>query len=95
MIKKAFITGITHKYLPKEIMNRPKMGFGIPISAWLRGELKQYVIYYLSRERMDAGGIFCPDYVVELRDNFLSSHSDNGHQIWYLLMFEMWREKWL
>jgi asparagine synthase (glutamine-hydrolysing) len=44
---------------------------------------------------MDAGGIFCPDYVVELRDNFLSSHSDNGHQIWYLLMFEMWREKWL
>jgi asparagine synthase (glutamine-hydrolysing) len=35
MIKKAFITGITHKYLPKEIMNRPKMGFGIPISAWL------------------------------------------------------------
>lgn len=46
--KKYLLKQITHKYLPKEIMNRPKMGFGVPMFDWFKAELKDYLMTYLS-----------------------------------------------
>ena len=93
--KKYLLKEITHKYLPKEIMDRPKMGFGVPIIDWFRDELKDYLMTYLSEERLKHGGIFNVQQVLKLRDRYLAGLDVNINQIWFLLMFEMWREKWM
>lgn len=92
--KKHLLKKITHKYIPKEIMDRPKMGFGVPIFDWFKSELKEYVIFYLSNDRIEKSGIFNSFYVANLRDKYLEGADVNVNQIWFLLMFEMWREKW-
>ncbi len=76
-------------------MDRPKMGFGVPIFYWFKAELKDYLMTYLSEERLKKGGIFNVQAVISLRDRYLAGLDVNINQIWYLLMFEMWREKWM
>ena len=93
--KKYLLKKITHKYLPHEIMARPKMGFGVPIFNWFKGELKDYLMFYLSEERLNRAGIFNVQTVIELRDRYLAGMSVNITQLWFLLVFEMWRERWL
>lgn len=92
---KYILKEITHKYLPKEMMDRPKMGFGVPIFEWFKDELKGYLVTYLSKDRLEKSGIFNASKVIELRDRYLSGADVNINQIWFLLMFEMWREKWM
>lgn len=93
--KKYLLKEITHKYIPKDIMDRPKMGFGVPIYDWFKSELKEYILFYLSNDRIEKSGIFNTFYVANLRDKYLSGADVNVNQIWFLLMFEMWRERWL
>ncbi|WP_119564789.1 asparagine synthase (glutamine-hydrolyzing) [Vibrio cholerae] len=93
--KKHLLKEITHKYIPKDIMDRPKMGFGVPIFDWFKSELKEYVLFYLSNDRIEKAGIFNTFYVATLRDKYLAGADINVNQIWFLLMFEMWRERWL
>ncbi|HGS4462847.1 TPA: asparagine synthase (glutamine-hydrolyzing) [Vibrio metschnikovii] len=93
--KKHLLKEITHKYIPKEIMDRPKMGFGVPIFDWFKSELKEYVLFYLSNDRIENSGIFNTFYVANLRDKYLAGADVNVNQIWFLLMFEMWRERWM
>lgn len=93
--KKYLLKKITHKYLPKGLMDRPKMGFGVPVFDWFKDELKDYLMEYLSEERLKQGGIFNVQAVTNLRDRYLAGLDVNINQIWFLLMFEMWREKWM
>jgi len=93
--KKYLLKQISHKYLPREIMDRPKMGFGVPIYDWFRDDLKDYLMTYLSEENIMQGGIFNEEQVIELRDRYLAGLDVNINQIWLLLMFEMWRERWM
>jgi asparagine synthase (glutamine-hydrolysing) len=91
--KKYLLKQISHKYLPREIMDRPKMGFGVPIYDWFRDDLKDYLMTYLSEENIMQGGIFNEEQVIELRDRYLAGLDVNINQIWLLLMFEMWRAR--
>ena len=71
------------------------MGFGVPIFDWFKDDLKQYITYYLNDSRISDGGIFSVLYIANLRDRYLAGLDVNINQIWFLLMFEMWREKWM
>jgi len=93
--KKWVLKQITHKYLPESIMNRPKMGFSPPITEWFRDELKTYFLHYLSYERLEKEGLFNPDEVIRLRDEYLSGKNVSVHRLWFILMFEMWYERWM
>ncbi len=93
--KKWLLKHIVHKYLPKEMMDRPKMGFGVPIVEWFRDELKEYFLTYLDKNRLEKEGIFNVDEVVKLRDNYLNGKKENIQKLWFILMFEMWYEKWM
>lgn len=92
--KKYLIKQIAHRYLPHELMDRPKMGFGVPIFDWLKDELRDYLMYYLDRDRLDQAGIFYADKVVRMRDRYLAGDQTNIQKLWFLLMFEMWRDTW-
>jgi asparagine synthase (glutamine-hydrolysing) len=94
-VKKYLLKEITHKYLPKEMMDRPKMGFGVPIQEWFKDELKEYFLHYLDHERLTKEDIFDADEVIILRDRYLNGQMQNVDILWSLLMFEMWYEKWM
>jgi asparagine synthase (glutamine-hydrolysing) len=96
--------GLTGKYLlrrlmrgriPSELIDRPKVGFGVPINAWLRGPLAPMLREHLSRDRIESGGYFHPSTVERLLDEHLSGTANRGNELWLLLQFEAWRDRWL
>jgi asparagine synthase (glutamine-hydrolysing) len=94
-IKKYMIREIVHQYVPKEMMDRPKMGFAIPIEKWLSGPLKETVLYFLDDKRIEAQGIFNVSSVQNLKEQFYNGRTEFNVKIWHLLMFQMWYEKWM
>jgi len=91
---KIVLKDIVHKYIPKEIMDRPKMGFGVPISEWFRDELKEYFYKYFEENKLKKAGLN-PDEVIRLRDEYLSGQDVNTRRLWFILMYMMWYEKWM
>lgn len=89
--KKWLLKQITHKYLPKEIMDRPKMGFGIPIDKWLKNELKEYVEEFLSHKYDD---IFEAKELENIKKLFFMGRI-NYQLVWNILVFQMWYKKWM
>jgi asparagine synthase (glutamine-hydrolysing) len=79
--------------LPDQIINRKKKGFGIPISKWLTGELRSYMLDYLGEERIRRQGFFNYPYVKRLIDDHLGKRNDNRKLLWTLLIFQMWYER--
>lgn len=92
--KKYILKKIVHKYIPKEMMERPKMGFGIPIESWMGNELKELVQEYLSEKNLDHG-LFNVEEVKKLVSDFFNGRTEKHLKIWYLLMFQMWYKKWM
>jgi len=93
--KKYILKEIVHKYIPRQIMERPKMGFGIPIENWLTNDLKELVEEYLSQENLAAHGLFNVQVVRNLVDDFFDGKKEKHLKVWYLLMFQMWYKQWM
>ena len=93
-VQKKILKNLVHKYIPKEIMERPKMGFGIPTTEWLSAELKPLVLFHLSTEQINKFGILNATYVQILLNDFFAGKEVNPERIWILLMLQMWLEKW-
>ncbi len=81
--------------LPQEVLARGKHGFGMPISKWLRGELKGLAVELLSESRIRQGGLFEPSYVGGLLARHLDGQQDNRKQLWTLLVFQLWHDRYL
>ena len=94
-IKKRILRDITYKYVPKELLDRPKMGFAIPIAEWLTNDLRDYVDHYLSQDRIEREGLLNWNAVKKLKEAFFGGKKEYDFKIWYLLMFEMWYDKWM
>jgi asparagine synthase (glutamine-hydrolysing) len=92
---KYILQRLLSRYLPGALYRRPKMGFGVPIEQWLRHQLKDLMLDYLSYERLKKEGLLKPEFVEQKMDEHLNAKSNHQHRIWTLLMWEMWREKWL
>lgn len=93
--KKHILKEIVYQYIPKELMDRPKMGFAIPIENWLMFDLKDKVLYYLDDEKIIEQGILNVDFIREIKLNFYSGKKELANKLWYILMFQMWYEKWM
>ncbi|MFW0694308.1 asparagine synthase (glutamine-hydrolyzing) [Aliarcobacter butzleri] len=91
---KIVLKDIVHKYIPKEIMDRPKMGFGVPISEWFRDKLKEYFYKYFEENNLKKAGLNSNE-VIRLRDEYLSGKDVNARRLWFILMYMMWYEKWM
>ena len=94
-IKKFIIREIVHKYIPKKMMDRPKMGFGIPIADWLQNDLKPFVNKYLDENFIEKQNIFNNSEIQRIKKSFYQGKSERAEKIWYLLMFQMWYDKWI
>ena len=94
-IKKYILKEIVHQYIPKKLLNRPKMGFAIPIESWLSTSLKPQVLFYLNSDRIKSQNLFNEEYISSLTKLFFEGKKELATKIWYLLMFQMWYEKWM
>ena len=94
-IKKKILKDIVYKYVPKEIMDMPKTGFTIPVVDWLQNGLNEYVNHYLSKNEIEKSGIFDTKYIEFCLDSFIKDPELNATNIWKIMQFQMWHEKWM
>lgn len=89
---KRLLRKVLYRHVPRELIDRPKMGFGIPLDAWLRGELRGWAESLLSREALARGGYFDVDTVRAVWGQHLNGSRSLGYRLWSVLMFQAWRE---
>jgi asparagine synthase (glutamine-hydrolysing) len=94
-IKKYILKQIVHQYIPSEMMERPKMGFAIPINHWLHHQLRGYIHDFLNEEVVKKQGLFNWEFVSQLKNEFLAGKKEYELKVWYMLMFQMWYKKWM
>ncbi len=83
------------RLLPRENIYRPKEGFSIPIKHWLRRELRELMLDHLSERRIREAGFFNPEAVQKMIAAHLDGRKNYSHQLWALLVFEIWKENYL
>ncbi|CAA0080654.1 Asparagine synthetase [glutamine-hydrolyzing] 1 [BD1-7 clade bacterium] len=93
-VGKKVLKDILAKYLPRDLFERRKQGFGLPINEWLRTDLQELLDEFLSREAIERVGVFRAEYVLKLKDMFLSGKNDD-RKIWTVLVFQMWAFEYL
>jgi asparagine synthase (glutamine-hydrolysing) len=83
---------VLYKYVPKELIERPKAGFGIPVGLWLRGPLREWAETLLAPERLAAEGYLKPEPITRAWREHLSGKRDHTAKLWAVLMFQAWLE---
>lgn len=92
---KKILKDIVHKYLPKEIMERPKVGFDLPLNKYLRNELSYLIDEYLSVKSLSKSGYFNPVFVDEIVKEFRNNKLIYSPVIWRLIVFQLWYNQWI
>jgi len=87
---KYILKKLMKSILPKEVIYRGKKGFGVPIAKWVKGPLRELFGDLLAYDRIKKEGFLNPDYVTSLFQNHLFNRSDNRKQLWTLLVWELW-----
>jgi asparagine synthase (glutamine-hydrolysing) len=90
---KWLLRSLMEDRLPPDILTRPKMGFGVPVGEWLRGDLRPLLEDTLFSSVAVQRGYFRPDAVRALVDEHLSRRVDRTSHIWALLMLELWQRE--
>ena len=90
---KAPLRHILSKYVPENLYNRPKMGFGVPVSQWLRGPLKSWALDLLSEERLKNQGIFDPKPINNIWKVHARGRDNYPEMLWGLLILQSWLDK--
>lgn len=96
-VKKRILKDIAYDYIPRELLDRPKVGFGVPLDKWLRGPLKERLLDMANRDFLTRQGIFDVDFVCKMLDIYME-HGDAGPAtganysklMWSYFVFQQW-----
>lgn len=96
-IKKRILKDIAYDYIPKELLDRPKVGFGVPLDQWLRGPLKEQLLDMCNHDYLKKQGIFDADFVTPLLERYLkegdggpATGANYSKLVWPLFTFQQW-----
>jgi asparagine synthase (glutamine-hydrolysing) len=93
-ISKYILKEAMKNFLPNEVVQRRKKGFGVPIAKWVKGELRGLFEDLLSPHRIKKEGFLNPGYVASLLQDHLLNRRDNRKQLWTLLVWELWMDRY-
>lgn len=100
--KKRILKDIAYEYIPRELLERPKVGFGVPLDKWLRGALKEQVLSYADKGFLSKQEIFNPDYTNEFLMNYMRTGDAGGGSganysriVWAFFVFQKWFESYM
>ena len=93
-ISKWALRQILNKYVPNELIDRPKTGFGMPIGKWLRDPLKPWAYDLISPSKMKSQGYLNPEPINRIWQEHLSGKFDHTSKLWPVLMWQAWLEEW-
>lgn len=94
-VSKRLLKDIVHRYVPIELMDRPKMGFGIPVSSWMKSELRELFEDVLGDEKIRQQEWFDAALLLELKKDYLNGKLHDFERIWFVFIFLQWYKKWM
>ena len=93
---KYLLKKLVHKYVPVNLVDRPKMGFNIPMADWFaQKEFVELVGDYLSRDALSSHDLLNTEKVLKIKIDFLNGSSVNLRQLWSIMVFQLWYTKWV
>lgn len=94
-VNKWLLKEVVHRYIPKELMERPKKPFIAPLMVWFKDDLKEQLKYYLSESALSKTGVFDHEPIIRMRDQYLAGRKVNYQKLWQVLMFQLWYNRWV
>jgi asparagine synthase (glutamine-hydrolysing) len=91
---KWLLRQVLYRRVPADIVERPKMGFSVPIDRWLRGPLQKWAGELLSREQLGRGGLLNPAPIIAAWRALQQGRQPAGPGLWAVIMFQAWRTRW-
>jgi asparagine synthase (glutamine-hydrolysing) len=91
---KHLLRRVLFRHVPRELVERPKRGFAVPVKPWLHKELRPLVAQMLDPDRLKAQGIFDADAVQDYLRRLDQGDAGVRQKVWYLLAFQMWHQRW-
>jgi asparagine synthase (glutamine-hydrolysing) len=92
---KWILRRVLDRYVPRELIERPKTGFGVPIGVWLKGPLRDWAEDLLSERSLKAAEIASPAPIREKWRQHLSAGRNWSYELWVALMWVSWHRRWM
>ena len=94
-VTKWILRQVLYRHVPQALVDRPKMGFGLPVGSWLRGPLRPWAEELLAEPRLASQGLLDPEPIRRAWALHQSGRRDLAHELWDIIALQAWLDRWM